>query len=101
MLLNIAQTVIDDGYVVLSEAFCNAFPGVKYSAEVAWLKLLQMPLVSIVVGIPSTGRSLSYLLECQMGVNYQAIQQLLASRLKEKERTSISRAALTLESPEV
>ena len=58
-LLNIVQTVIDDGYVVLSEAFRNAFPGVKYSAEVARRKLLQMPLVSIVVGIPSTGRSLS------------------------------------------
>ena len=34
-LLNIAQTIIDNGYAVLSEAFRNAFPGIKYTAEVA------------------------------------------------------------------
>ena len=88
-LLNIAQTVIDNGYTVLSEAFGNTFPGIKYTAKVARRRLLQMPLVSIVVGIPSTGRSLSYLLECQDGVNYQAIQQLLASHLKHMEQASV------------
>lgn len=53
-----------------------------------------MPLVSIIVGDPSTGRSLSYLLEYQMGVNYQAIQQLRTSHLKEKKESNITRAAL-------
>ena len=93
-LLNTAQSIIDNGYLILSEAFRNVFPGIKYSAEVARRRFLQMPLVSIVVGDPSTGRSLSYLLECQMGVNYQAIQQLLSSHLKEKKESSITRAAL-------
>ena len=51
-----------------------------------------MPLVSVVVGSPSTGRSLSYLFECQMGVDYKAIQHLLASRLKEVKTASITKA---------
>lgn len=69
-LLTVAQSIVDAGYAVLSEAFRTAFPKIKYTAEVARRRLLQMPLVSIVVGNPSTGTSLSYLLECQVGVNY-------------------------------
>ena len=93
-LLSIAQTIVDSGYVVLSEAFRNAFLEIRYSAEVARHRLLAMPLVSIVVGSPSTGRSLSYLFECLMGVDYKAIQQLLASCLKELKTASITKAAL-------
>ena len=74
--------------------FRTAFPKIKYTAEVARRRLLQMPLVSIVVGNHSTGTSLSYLLECQVGVNYEIIQQLLASHLHDKKQPNITKAAL-------
>ena len=53
-----------------------------------------MPLVSIVVGDISTGKSLSHLLECQVGVNYQAIQQLLTLYQKENSESNITKADL-------
>lgn len=93
-LLTVAQQVVDNGHAVMSASFQNAFPKVKYSAEVARRRLLQMPLVSIVVGNPSTGTSLTFLLESQISVDYEAIQQLLTSHLKAKQQSSITKAAL-------
>lgn len=83
-LLGVAETILEYGFCVQSEAFKHAYPSVRYSAEVARRKLLQMPLVSIMVGDPHSGKSLSYLLEYQQGVNYEAIQQLLSSHLSQK-----------------
>ena len=93
-LLTVAQSIFDNGYTILSEAFRRVFPKIKYTAEIARRRLLQMPLVSIVVGNPSTGTSLSYLLECQVGVNYEAIQRLLASHLHNNKEPNITKAAL-------
>ena len=92
--INIAQLILKNGFVVLSEAFRNSFPSIKYSAEAARRKLLQMPLVSIVVGNAATGKSLSYLLESCVGTNYQAIQQLLNSYIKNKQQSKTTKAAL-------
>ena len=57
-ILSIAQTIVENGFVVMSTAFWDAFPGVKYSAEVACCRFLQMPLVYIIVGEQKCGRSL-------------------------------------------
>ncbi len=85
-LLISANSILENGSGILSEIFRKAFPGTKYTAEVAKRRFLQMPLVTILVGDPSSGRSLTYLIESQHGTNYQTIQNLLSSRIKEKGR---------------
>ena len=76
--LTIAHSILKDGYVVMSEAFRNTFPHIKYTAEAARRKLFQMPLVCIVVGDVKSGQSVSYLLEYTHGLDYKAIHRLLA-----------------------
>ena len=92
--INVAKLILKNGFVVRSEAFRNAFSSIKYSAEAARRKLLQMPLVSIVVGNSATGKSLSYLLEGCVGTNYQAVQHLLNSYIKDKLKSNITKVAL-------
>ena len=94
-LLNIAKNIIENGICVQSEVFKNAYPNVKYTAEVGRRKLLQMPLVSMVVGEANSGTSQSFLMEAQQGVNYEAIQQLLTSHLSQaKSQSSLTKEAL-------
>ena len=69
-MITVAQSVLEDGYCLLSNAFSIVSPGVKYSAEKARRKLLQMPLVSICIGNPAKGKSFMVLLEHIEGVDY-------------------------------
>ena len=62
-MLSVAQAIVENGFVVMSTAFWDAFSGVEYSAEVAHRRFLQMPLVCIIVGEQKSGRSVAYLLE--------------------------------------
>jgi len=62
-LLFIANYILKNGFISLSKAFHEVFPSIKYSAEVAHRRFLQMPLMCIVVGDQKSGQSLSYLIE--------------------------------------
>lgn len=74
VLLNIDKNIIENGICLPLKVFKNAYPNVKYTAGAARHKLFQMPLVSMVAGDPRSSTSQSYLMECQQGVNYTAIQ---------------------------
>jgi len=72
----LCHCIVTNGFISLSKAFHEAFPGIKYSAEVARRRFLQMPLVCIVMGDHKSGQSLSYLNETHSDMNYQGIYQL-------------------------
>ena len=93
-LLMIAQSIVDSGYVIMSEAFRKSFPDIKYTAEVARRKFFQLPLVSITVGDPSSGKSCSYLLENRPGTDYHAIHQILSAQKESSKEPGITKAAL-------
>lgn len=90
-LLMVAQSIVDDGYVIMSEAFRKSFPTVKYTAEIARRKFLQMPLVNIIVGDPSSGKSRSYLLESRPGSDYNAIHQILSVQNESSKHPGITK----------
>lgn len=69
-MLQIANRVLQEGYVVLSEAYKLAFPHHSYKADIARQRLLQMPLTSIRIGSPSSGTALWFLVEFVEGVDY-------------------------------
>ena len=73
-LLSTAEKVQNNGCVLLSEAFQSAFPSQTYRVHNALERFLQMPLLAVRVGDPSTGSSAWYLLEHMEGVN---VTQLL------------------------
>ncbi len=68
-VIRVAQLVLTEGYCSLPLAFSIVSPGVKYSAETARRKLLQMPLVAVHVGNPSKGNLFTILLEHCHGVD--------------------------------
>ena len=76
-LLMVGKTVLEQGYCSLSEAFKLASQGVKYTAEHARRKFLQMPLVSIRIGDPSRGQSFSILMEMFPGMDYSKVGVIL------------------------
>ena len=90
-LLMVAQNIVDNGYVIMSEVFRRSFPAIKYTAEVARHKFLQMPLVA---GDPSSGTSCSYLLEYQPGTDYNAIHQILSILKESSKQPGITKASL-------
>ena len=90
----VAQSIVDNGYVIMSKAFRQSFLTIKYTAEVARRKFLQLPLVNIIVGDPLSGRSCSYLLEHQPGTDYNAIHQILSVQKESSKQPGITKATL-------
>lgn len=76
-LVSIGRSVLEKGYCGLSEAFSQASPSVKYTAEVARRKFLQMPLICVRVGDPNSGCSFSLLMEKYAGVDYSKIGMIV------------------------
>lgn len=76
-MLQVAQLVLSEGYCSLPHAFNIVSPEVKYTAERARRKLLQMPLVSICVGDPSKGKAFTILLEHCHGVDYSKMSMVI------------------------
>ncbi len=72
-MLRVAQLVLTEGYCSLYPAFSIVSPGVKYTAETARRKLLQMPLVAVRLGNPNKGNSFTILLEYCHGVDYSRL----------------------------
>ena len=76
-MLHVATLVLTEGYVSLPHAFSIVSPEVKYTCEKARRKLLKMPLVSICVGNPASGKSFTILLESYCGVDYSRISLVI------------------------
>lgn len=75
--VTLGKAVLEQGYCILAEAFKLASPGVKYTAEHARRKFLQMPLISIRIGDPSRGQSFSILMETFAGMDYSKVGLIL------------------------
>ncbi len=79
-LLQVASVILEQSYCSLAQAFkMAAAPGAKYVAERARSLLLQMPLVSIRIGRPSQGNSLSILMEKVSGMDYSKLGAIMNS----------------------
>ena len=76
-LITVGKVILDKGYCILSKAFKQASPTVKYTAERARQKFLQMPLVAVRVGDPEKGHSFSILMEMLSGMDYSKIGLIL------------------------
>ena len=76
-LLDVANIVLEKGFVQLKTAFEIACPNVTYTSKNAKRKLLQMPLASISVGELCKGTSRVFLVEKQNNVQYIIMQSLL------------------------
>lgn len=72
-LVVVGQSVLNNGYCVLSDAFRLVSPLVKYTAEHAIRKFLQMLLVCVRIGDPTKGLSFSILMERFPGLDYSKI----------------------------
>ena len=74
----------------MSEVFRKVYPNVKYTAEIARRKFLQMPLVNIVIGNVSLGRACSYLIESQPGMDYTSVYHLLTDAVHKQTNETTS-----------
>ena len=90
-LINTAKLVSDHGFYSLSAAFKSSFPDISYSSGTAKRKLLQMPLVAITLGEPSSGKSEVYLMEAVNGLDYQKLINFLESKLCNGVMTGLSK----------
>ena len=77
-MLEVANTILRDGYVTLKSAFTRNFPSVDYNVTYARRRLLQMPVVCVRVDY-SSGVSEYFLLENYPNANYGSIQALIKS----------------------
>ncbi len=91
-----ARLILQGHICSLPDVFRLSFPGVTYTAENAKRKLLQMPLVTLRLGQPSTGNSKTVVMEKFDQVNYQSLQGIL-----EEAWLSNSRQSIAISRPEV
>lgn len=89
-LLSTAEKVQKNGCVLLSEAFRLAFPSQTYRVHNALERFLQMPLVAIHVGDPSSGSSAWYLLEHMEGVNVTQLLHFNEALLSPERSTGVT-----------
>ena len=68
-MVKAANVILHEGYTMLSVAFQLASPTVACTTERAKRKLLQMPLMCILIGDPSKGNSHYILMEHIPGAN--------------------------------
>ena len=76
-MLQVATTVLQEGFCLLSSAFKTVSPTVKYQTDTARRLLLQMPLVSVRVGSPSSGKSFIVLIEKFQGTDFTKVSLVL------------------------
>ena len=89
-MLQVANTVLNQGYCSLPCAFKIVSPDVAYNAERARRKLLHMPLVAVRVGQPESGRSMTLLLEYFSRVDYTKMSLVINSMAKSTQGNSCS-----------
>ena len=86
-LLQIAATVISDGYCKLSEVFRKVFPSTPYKTDVARRKALQMPLVCIRLHDEKL-KGLWYLFEHKKGSDYQQFASFARVVVQNNKKTN-------------
>ena len=69
-MIQVASSVLKDGYMLLSFAFKKAYPTQTYKSDIAILRFLQMPLAAVRIGTPESGMAKWFLLEFVCGVDY-------------------------------
>ena len=79
-MINVAQTVLDKGFLKLQNAFKMVSPDVTYTA--------QIPLVSFGIGDQSKGNYSIYLVEKQGSVQYKVFKSLLSNWINGQEKKS-------------
>ena len=87
-MLQVASIVYKEGYCTLSEAFSIVSPDVKYTAQHARSKLLQMPLACLRVDFTS-GVSQCFLAEHHPSLNYQNLTALLKTIVGRQQPKSV------------
>ena len=80
-LLKVADVVLKEGFITLGEAFCLVSPNAKYDTAQAKRKMLQLPLASIRIGLPSSGRAYTLLVEHQHSLDYEKLSLMINSLL--------------------
>ena len=77
-LLHAAEMLLKQDHIYsLDDIFKTSFPGVTYTAENAKRKLLQLPLVAMRLGEPSSGKSKLVVMEKFPQLNYHSLQKVL------------------------
>ena len=69
-LISASNLIITHGIMQLSLLFKSSFPGITYHSLSAKRQLMQMPLVTLRLGKPSSGTSVTYVMEYFPNVNY-------------------------------
>ena len=87
-MIDVAQTVLDKGFLKLKSAFKMVSPDITYTALHARRKLLQIPLVSLGIGDQSKGNYSIYLVEKQCSVQYKVFKSLLSNWINGQEKKS-------------
>lgn len=83
-LLQVANTVLENGFMKLSDAHHCAFPYVSYHSHNAKRRFLRMPYAALQVGLPKSGYAEVFLFKHFAGVNYNQFLQLLNFVYSEK-----------------
>ena len=86
-MLQVANTVLNQGHCSLPGAFKIVSPDVAYNAG---RKLLHMPLVAVRVGQPESGQSMTLLLEFFSRVDYTKMSLVMNSMAKSTQGNSCS-----------
>ena len=60
--------------------FRTAFPSTKYSSETAKHRLLEMPIVAVRVGSPTSGLAQTMLSELVGGVDYRKVASIIRAK---------------------
>lgn len=95
-MLTVANTILQHGFCMLSEAHHIVSPDTKFRAENARSKLLQMPLVCVRLGEPKDGTSFSFLMEKHNSVNPMNIATVLNSMASKKQPKSLDKSFVKL-----
>ena len=84
--LQVGQFIIDHGLCSLSTAFNITSPSVQYTSERARRKLLQMPLVAILIGDPKLGLSSYVLMEHIPSFDYTKLAVVMERIIKDHSK---------------
>ena len=88
-MLQVARTILNEGFMLLKEAYTMHFHDVKYKSDHARRRLLQMPLACIRIDF-KPGISECYILEHRTQTNYDSIASLLKNVIHKGTSTSSS-----------
>jgi len=95
-MLKVVTIVLRDGFCLLSSAFKVASPNSKYQTDTARRLLLQMPLVSVCVGNPSSGKSFTLLIEGMDFAKVGLILNHLTTSFASSDLSSLEKSCVKL-----